>query len=76
MPFLMTADEAGRRIARLIARRRGGMRAFPLGMELLMSLIARMPDAVVARLVRAEPGSEPEPTRSPGGESTVAEDNG
>jgi hypothetical protein len=30
-------------------------------MALLMSLIARLPDAVVARLVRAEPDPNPSP---------------
>ncbi|MFI5453940.1 MAG: SDR family NAD(P)-dependent oxidoreductase [Isosphaerales bacterium] len=58
MPFLMSADAAARRIARLIARRLGGVRCFPMPMALLMSLIARLPDAVVARLIRAEPDRE------------------
>jgi short-subunit dehydrogenase len=57
-PFLMSAEAAARRIARLIAGRRGGVARFPLPMSLLMSLIARLPDAVVARLVRVEPGPE------------------
>ena len=56
-PFLMSADAAARRIARLIARRRGGVARFPLPMSLLMSVIARLPDAIVARLVRVEPAS-------------------
>ena len=61
-PFLMSADAAARRIARLIARRRGGVDCFPLPMVLLMSLIARLPDSLVARLVRVEPGpNRPEP---------------
>ena len=60
-PFLMSADAAARRIARLIARRRGGVVRFPLPMALLMSLIARLPDAIVARLVRVEPGSRARP---------------
>ncbi len=55
MPFMMSADAAARRIARLISRRRGGLVRFPMPMALVMSLIARLPDAVVARLVRAEP---------------------
>ena len=59
MPFLMSADAAARRIARLIARRRGGVARFPLPMSLLMSLIARLPDAIVARLVRVEPAPDP-----------------
>jgi short-subunit dehydrogenase len=53
-PFLMSADAAAWRIARLIARRRGGVARFPLPMSLLTSLIARLPDAVVARLLRVE----------------------
>jgi short-subunit dehydrogenase len=58
-PFLMSADAAARRIARLIARRRGGVARFPLPMSLLMSVIARLPDAIVARLVRVEPPPVP-----------------
>lgn len=54
-PFLMSADAAARRIARMIGRRRGGVIRFPLPMSVLMSLIARLPDAIVARLVGAEP---------------------
>jgi short-subunit dehydrogenase len=58
-PFMMSADAAARRIARLIARRRGGVARFPLPMSLLMSLIARLPDAIVARLVHVEPSPGP-----------------
>ncbi len=58
-PFLMSADAAARRIARLIARRRGGVARFPLPMALLTALIARLPDAIVARLVRVEAGPGP-----------------
>jgi short-subunit dehydrogenase len=61
-PFLMSADAAARRIARLIARRRGGVARFPLPMSLLMSLIARLPDAIVARLVRIEAAGAPDRT--------------
>jgi short-subunit dehydrogenase len=50
-PFLMSADSASMRIARLITRRRGGLVRFPLSMSLLMSLIARLPDSIVARLI-------------------------
>jgi short-subunit dehydrogenase len=60
-PFLMSADAAARRIARLIARRRGGVVRFPWRMAMLMSLIARLPDAVVARLVRVESDPDPKP---------------
>ena len=62
-PFLMSADAAARRIARLIARRRGGVVRFPLA-----DGAPDVPDRpaagrVVARLVRVEPG--PEPRRGP-----------
>jgi short-subunit dehydrogenase len=59
MPFLMSADAAARRIAQRIIRRRGGVARFPLPMSLLMLLIARLPDAIVARLVRVEPPRDP-----------------
>ena len=62
MPFLMSADAAARRIARSIARRRGGVVRFPLPMSLLMSVIARLPDAIVARLIRVEPDRDPAST--------------
>jgi short-subunit dehydrogenase len=58
-PFLMSADAAAQRIARLIARRRGGVVRFPMPMAFLTSVIARLPDAVVARLVRVEADLEP-----------------
>jgi short-subunit dehydrogenase len=58
-PFIMSADAAARHISRLIARPRAGVHRFPLPMALLMSLIARLPDTVVARLVRVEAGLEP-----------------
>jgi short-subunit dehydrogenase len=66
-PFVMTAEAAAARIARLIARRRGGVHRFPRRMAMLMALVARLPDAAVARLVRAE--GEPQPhsiTAEPG----------
>ncbi len=55
-PFLMPAEEAARRIGRLIARRKGGVVCFPLPMTLLMSLVARLPDAIVARVIGQPPG--------------------
>ena len=58
-PFVMSAEAAADRIARLIARRRGGVHRFPRRMAMLMSLIARLPDAVVARLVHVERGPAP-----------------
>jgi short-subunit dehydrogenase len=59
MPFEMSADQAARRIARMIARRRGGVQCFPIPMALLMWLVARLPDSIVARLVKSEPTSPP-----------------
>jgi NAD(P)-dependent dehydrogenase (short-subunit alcohol dehydrogenase family) len=41
-PFAMTADEAARRIAKIIASRRSGVVRFPLPMAILTSLIARL----------------------------------
>jgi short-subunit dehydrogenase len=60
-PFLISADAAARRIARLIARRRGGVHRFPRRMAILMSLIARLPDAMVARLVGDASTAQPAP---------------
>ena len=54
MPFLMSADEAARRIARTIARRRSGVVRFPWPMAMLTTLLARLPDAIVSRLVPVE----------------------
>jgi len=61
-PFLMSAEAAADRIARLIAGRRGGVHRFPRRMAMLMAMIARLPDGLVARLVRVEgeaPVAEP-----------------
>ncbi len=60
-PFVMSAEAAADRIARLISRRRGGVHRFPRRMALLTAVIARLPDAVVARLVRAEGEPRPAP---------------
>ncbi|MGP0070295.1 MAG: SDR family NAD(P)-dependent oxidoreductase [Isosphaeraceae bacterium] len=60
-PFIMSAEAAARRIARLIDRRRGGVVRFPWPMAILMSMIARLPDAVVARLVPLEAQTHPDP---------------
>ncbi len=60
-PFIMSAEAAADRIARLIEGRRGGVHRFPRRMALLMSLIARMPDALVARLVGDGSAHEPAP---------------
>jgi len=64
-PFLMSADEAARRIARLIARRRGGVVRFPWPMAMLTSLIARLPDTMVARLVPVGPDPTPASLEAP-----------
>jgi short-subunit dehydrogenase len=50
-PFLMTAEAAARRIARVVDKRRSGVVKFPGPMAALMALIARLPDPIVARLV-------------------------
>jgi hypothetical protein len=55
----MSAEDAAARIARLIARRKGGLVSFPLPMAMLTSLIKRLPDAIVARLIGQNPGAEP-----------------
>ncbi len=63
-PFAMSAEAAADRIARLIARRRGGVYRFPFRMAMLMSLIARFPDAVVARLVHSDEEPQPNPAQA------------
>jgi len=64
-PFMMSADAAARRIARLIARRRGGVVRFPLPMSLLMRVIAGLPDWIVARLLRSDGGQGSRPGPEP-----------
>ena len=66
-PFVMSAEAAAARIARLIARRRGGVHRFPRRMAMLMAMIARLPDGLVARLVHAEA----EPRAGPGGAAAM-----
>ena len=56
-PFVITALAAARRIARAIAQRKSGLIRFPWPMAMLMALICRLPDALVARLVGHEEGS-------------------
>jgi short-subunit dehydrogenase len=53
-PFQITAEAAARRIARAIHRRKSGLVRFPWPMALLMALICRLPDSLVARLVGHE----------------------
>jgi short-subunit dehydrogenase len=67
-PFIIRPDEAAGRIARLIARRTGGLVCFPLPMSLLTSLIARLPDWIVVRLVGNNHGET-----SRAGSKTIAE---
>ena len=62
-PFLISAEAAAGRIARLIARRTSGVVRFPLPMALLTTLIARLPDALVARLVHVEPEGQADSPR-------------
>lgn len=50
-PFIISADDAARRIARLIDRRRGGVHRFPRRMALLMGIVHRLPDFVLCRLI-------------------------
>lgn len=56
-PFLISAEAAARKIARVIETRKSGVVAFPLRMAALMALIARLPDFLVARLVGEGGGS-------------------
>ena len=58
-PFLMSAEAAAMRIARVVARGRSGVVRFPRPMAWITDLIARLPDSVVARLV----GHGPEPIK-------------
>jgi short-subunit dehydrogenase len=67
-PFIVRPDQAATRIARLIARRKGGLVCFPLPMALLTSLIARLPDWIVVRLVGNNHGDT-----SHAGSRTIAE---
>ena len=50
-PFIISADDAARRIARLIDRRRGGVHRFPRRMALLMGIVNRLPDFVLCRVM-------------------------
>ena len=59
-PFEITAEAAAHRIARAIDRRTSGVISFPWPMALLMGLIRRLPDFLVAPLVGHErAGSRP-----------------
>lgn len=50
-PFLISAETAAKKIARVIDARKSGVVAFPWRMAALTSLIARLPDFLVAHLV-------------------------
>ncbi len=59
-PFEITPQAAARKIARAIDRRTSGVVQFPWPMAILMGLIRRLPDSLVAHLVGHEqPGSRP-----------------
>ena len=61
-PFEMSADAAARRIVRAATRGRGGLVRFPAAMAWVTDVVARLPDAVVARLVRvSDAGAEVAP---------------
>ena len=53
-PFMISAETAARKIARVIDRRKSGVVAFPGRMAALTTLLARLPDSVVARVVGSE----------------------
>jgi short-subunit dehydrogenase len=55
-PFEMTAEAAARRITRAIVGRKSGLIRFPWPMAVLMALISRLPDSLVARLIRHDSG--------------------
>lgn len=50
-PFMISAETAARKIARVIDGRKSGVVAFPKRMAALMAVLARLPDSLVARLV-------------------------
>ena len=50
-PMLMSPEAAGERVARVVLRKKSGVVRFPLPVAWLTDLVARLPDAIVARLV-------------------------
>jgi short-subunit dehydrogenase len=54
-PFIMPAEAAAARIARVIKKRKGGVVRFPKSMAFLMAVLARLPDAIVARVMAEHP---------------------
>ncbi|MBV8487891.1 MAG: SDR family NAD(P)-dependent oxidoreductase [Planctomycetaceae bacterium] len=65
-PFQISADQAARQITRAILRRRQGVIRFPWPMAALMTILRRLPDPLIARLVSYEIG-EPATTRTMAG---------
>jgi short-subunit dehydrogenase len=55
-PFQISAEKAARRITRAILRREQGVIRFPWPMAVLMAVLRRLPDALIARLVGHETG--------------------
>ncbi len=55
-PFEITAEAAARKIAWAIDRHKSGLIRFPWPMALLMALVRRLPDSLVAHLVGHEEG--------------------
>jgi short-subunit dehydrogenase len=55
-PFEISAEAAARRIARAVDKRTSGLIQFPWPMAMLMALICRLPDFLVAHLVGHEEG--------------------
>lgn len=64
-PFEISAEAAARRISRAIVGRKSGMVSFPWQMALLMAIIARLPDWLVARLVRHDSAPRSETAATP-----------
>lgn len=60
MPGLMSPDQAARRIARALSRKKK-IYNFPLGMSLFMGLVARLPDWLVARTMQKYNDNPPWP---------------
>jgi short-subunit dehydrogenase len=61
MPFLLTADDAARRIAKALARRKKVFN-FPWQMSLLMKLTRWLPDWIVARVMHTYNEKPPMPS--------------
>ncbi len=50
-PMLMSPEAAGERVARVVIKRQSSVIRFPLPVAWLTDVVARLPDAIVARLV-------------------------